>query len=121
MTCKYLNARLETTDAGGRVASDRHQPGRPADIGADDDEAAKRFDLMLLGLQLRRLRPEPGEERLRRQVQEIAGGLFEQTAIPAIREQQGLLEDLAGDEWWVDVTLPMLERALSTTSLRTGS
>jgi len=76
---------------------------------------------MLLGLQLRRLRPEPGEERLRRQVQEIAGGLLEQTAIPAIREQQGLLEDLAGDEWWVDVTLPMLERALSTTSLRTGS
>lgn len=72
-----------------------------------DDEAAKRFDLLMLGLQLRRLRPEPGEERLRRQVREIAAGLLEQTTIPVIREQ----EELAGEEWWVDVTLPMLEHA----------
>lgn len=77
----------------------------------DDDEAAKRFDLIILGLQLRRLRPQPGEERLRRQVQEIGAGLLEQTAIPAIREQQLLLDELAGDEWWVDVTLSMLEGA----------
>jgi type I restriction enzyme, R subunit len=77
----------------------------------DDDEVAKRFDLIMLGLQLRRLREEPGEERLRHQVQEIAAGLLEQTAIPAIAEQQALLEELAGDEWWVDVTPPMLESA----------
>jgi type I restriction enzyme R subunit len=77
----------------------------------DDDEAAKRFDLIVLGLQLRRLRPEPGEERLRRQVQEIAAGLLEQTAIPAIRGQQELLDELAGDEWWVDVSPTMLEGA----------
>lgn len=76
----------------------------------DDDEEAKRFDLILLRLQLCRLRHEPGQERLRRQVQEIATGLLEQLAIPAIREQQVLLTDLAGDEWWIDVTLPMLER-----------
>lgn len=77
----------------------------------DDDEEAKRFDLIILRLQLCRLREEPGQERLRRQVQEIATGLLEQLAIPAIREQQELLSDLADDEWWVDVTLPMLERA----------
>jgi type I restriction enzyme R subunit len=77
----------------------------------DDDEEAKRFDLILLRLQLCRLKGEPGQERLRRQVQEIAGGLLEQLAIPAIREQQEFLSDLAGDEWWVDVTLPMLEAA----------
>jgi type I restriction enzyme, R subunit len=77
----------------------------------DDDEEAKRFDLIVLRLQLCRLRGEPGQERLRRQVQEIAGGLLEQLAIPAIREQQELLIDLAGEEWWVDLTLPMLEVA----------
>ncbi len=77
----------------------------------DDDEEAKRFDLILLRLQLCRLRAEPGQERLRRQVQEVAAGLLEQLAIPAVREQQELLADLAGDEWWVDVTLPMLETA----------
>lgn len=77
----------------------------------DSDETAKRFDLIILGLQIRRLRPEPGGERLRRQVQEIAAGLLEQTSIPVIAEQHELLEELVGDEWWVDVTIPMLERA----------
>lgn len=77
----------------------------------EDDEEAKRFDLIVLKLQLCRLLGDPGQERLRRQVQEIAGGLLEQLAIPAIREQQAILDDLAGDEWWIDVTLPMLEHA----------
>jgi type I restriction enzyme R subunit len=77
----------------------------------DDDEEAKRFDLIVLRLQLSRLRAEPGQERLRRQVQEIAGGLLEQLSIPVIREQEALLRELAGDAWWVDVTLPMLEHA----------
>lgn len=75
----------------------------------DDDEEAKRFDLIVLRLQLCRLRSEPGQERLRRQVQEIAAGLLEQLAIPAIKEQQRLLRELADDEWWVDVTATMLE------------
>ncbi len=104
-----------------RPAWDSLTPEDAAEVGSeladlptserDEDEAAKRFDLLMLGLQLRRLRPEPGEERLRRQVQEIAAGLLEQTTIPVIREQEELLEELSGEEWWVDVTLPMLERA----------
>jgi type I restriction enzyme, R subunit len=77
----------------------------------DDDEEAKRFDLLILKLQLCRLLGKPGQERLRRLVQEIASGLLEQAAIPAIREQQELLDELAGEEWWIDVTLPMLEHA----------
>jgi type I restriction enzyme R subunit len=77
----------------------------------EDDEEAKRFDLIILKLQLCRLLGEPGEERLRRQVQEIASGLLEQLAIPAIKAEQAILDELAGDEWWVDVTLPMLEYA----------
>ena len=82
----------------------------PTTLPADDEEA-KRFDLVILKLQLCRLLREPGEERLRRQVQEIAAGLLEQLAIPAIRAEQRILDELAGDEWWVDVTLPMLEYA----------
>ncbi|HXS33149.1 MAG TPA: DEAD/DEAH box helicase family protein [Solirubrobacterales bacterium] len=77
----------------------------------DLDEDAKRFDLMVLGLQLRLLRPQPGEERLQHQVREIAAGLLEQTAIPAIREREVLLEEIAGEDWWVDVTVGMLEIA----------
>jgi type I restriction enzyme, R subunit len=78
---------------------------------SDDDEEAKRFDLLILRLQLCRLLDTPGLERLRHQVQEIASGLLEQLAIPTIREQQELLDEIAGDEWWEDVTLPMLEHA----------
>ena len=66
--------------------------------------------LRMAGQRLRGLRAEPGQERLRRQVQEIAAGLLEQLAIPAIREQEALLRELVDDEWWVDVTLPMLEQ-----------
>lgn len=77
----------------------------------DTDEDAKRFDLMILRLQVHQLRSERGGERLRHQVQEIAGGLLEQTAIPAVRKQQELLDDLAGETWWEDITAAMLENA----------
>lgn len=88
--------------------------GRLADLPTalpEDDEEAKRFDLLILKLQLCRLLDTPGLERLRYAVQEIASSLLEQMAIPAIREQEELLEELAGEEWWQDVTLPMLEHA----------
>ncbi|GHJ11130.1 restriction endonuclease subunit R [Micromonospora humidisoli] len=75
----------------------------------DTDEAAKRFDLMVLRLQLGQFQVLPGYARLRGQVQEIASTLLEQTGIPAVGEQQHLLDEVAGDEWWQDVTLPMLE------------
>lgn len=55
------------------------------------------------------LEPDPGAEKVRRQVQQIASGLLDQSAIPVIRAQQHLLDEVAGDQWWVDVTLPMLE------------
>ncbi len=50
-------------------------------------------------------------ERLRGQVQAVAAALLGQTAIPSVKAQEQLLDALAGDEWWVDVTLPMLEHA----------
>ncbi|MEU1361813.1 DEAD/DEAH box helicase family protein [Micromonospora zamorensis] len=89
-------------EIGGNLA------GLPTAV-KDEDEAAKRFDLMVLRLQLGQLDVEPAYDRLRRQVQDIASTLLEQTSIPAIREQQQLLDEVAGDEWWQDVTLPMLE------------
>ncbi|MDZ5447377.1 DEAD/DEAH box helicase family protein [Micromonospora sp. 4G57] len=89
-------------EIGGNLA------GLPTAV-KDEDEAAKRFDLMVLRLQLGQLDVEPAYDRLRRQVQDIASTLLEQTSIPAIREQQQLLDEVAGDEWWQDLTLPMLE------------
>lgn len=72
-------------------------------------EEAKRFDLLALRLQLALINAEPGYSRLQARVQEIASSLLDQLTIPAVRAQQELLEELAGDQWWQDVTLPMLE------------
>lgn len=75
----------------------------------DSDEEAKRFDLRILRLQLACLGAGPGFDRLRTDVQAIAQALLEQINIPAVRTQEPLLREVAGDEWWQDVTLPMLE------------
>lgn len=85
-----------------------HLAGLPS-AERDDDEQAKRFDLLALRLQLSLLEPDPGAERVRRLVQQIASGLLDQTAIPVIKAQQQLLDEVAGDQWWEDVTVPMLE------------
>ncbi len=82
--------------------------GLPSELEAEAEEA-KRFDLLLLNLQLARLRSEPGFERLRDQVKEIAGLLEEKSAIPMVREQMALIQEVQTDEWWQDVTIPMLE------------
>jgi type I restriction enzyme R subunit len=86
----------------------REVAGLPAELDAEDEEA-KRFDLLMLNLQLARLRSEPGFERLRDKVKAIAGLLEEKSAIPMVRDQMRLIEDVQADEWWQDVTIPMLE------------
>src|ERR1035437_5455986 len=82
--------------------------GLPAELGAEAEEA-KRFDLLILNLQLGLLRSAPGFERLRDQVEAIASLLEEKSAIPMVRAQMVLIQEVQTDEWWVNVTVPMLE------------
>lgn len=85
--------------------------GLPSSV-RDDDEDAKRFDLLILRRQLAQLDGDAAlAERIRETVQQIAVALLGKTAIPSVAEQVVLLESVAGDEWWIDVTLPMLELA----------
>jgi type I restriction enzyme R subunit len=77
----------------------------------DDDEEAKRFDMLMLRLQLAVLHVEPGFARLRDQVREIVGMLEDQSSSPMVRDQLVLIEAVAGEEWWQDVTVTMLEVA----------
>ncbi|MFN0300786.1 MAG: DEAD/DEAH box helicase family protein [Burkholderiales bacterium] len=82
--------------------------GLPSELDPEGEEA-KRFDLLVLNLQLAMLRAEPGFARLRDQVKAIAGLLEEKSAIPMVRDQMALIQDVQTDEWWQDVTVPMLE------------
>ncbi len=82
--------------------------GLPSERGAEDEEA-KRFDLLILKLQLAVLRSEPSFDRLRDQVRAIAGLLEEKASIPMVRQELALILEIQSDEWWQDVTAPMLE------------
>jgi type I restriction enzyme R subunit len=92
----------EASDLGRNVA------GLPAELDAESEEA-KRFDLLILNLQLCVLHAATGFERLRDQVRTIAGLLEEKAAIPMVRAQLPLIAEIQTDEWWVNVTVPMLE------------
>ena len=87
-----------------------HLSGLPTAV-RDDDEDAKRFDALLLNTQLALLRSEPALARLQTKVQQVANALLEKANIPVVREHLLLIEAVAGEEWWQDVTLPMLEQA----------
>jgi len=82
--------------------------GLPSELDPENEEA-KRFDLLVLNLQLAMLRSEPGFARLRDQLKELAGLLEEKSAVPMVREQMLLIQDVQTDEWWQDVNVPMLE------------
>ena len=84
--------------------------GLPSELASEDEEA-KRFDLLILKLQLAVLRVEPSFERLRDMVKSIAGALEEKAIIPMVKPHLPLIQDLQTDEWWQDVTTPMLEHA----------
>lgn len=103
---------LSTDDAAEVVAL----AGLPSAV-IDSDVNAKRFDLLVLRAQLAVLEDDARAlDDVRAKAQAICSNLLGKDAIPAVKAQLMLLEAVAGDEWWVDVTLPMLE--LARTRLR---
>lgn len=84
--------------------------GLPTEL-VDDEEEAKRFDMLMLRLQLSLLRDEPAFEQLHQQVRAIAGLLEEKATIPMVLAQMPLIQDIETDTWWEDITTPMLESA----------
>ncbi|MEG4409326.1 type I restriction-modification enzyme R subunit C-terminal domain-containing protein [Microcoleus sp. MON2_D5] len=82
--------------------------GLPSQLETETEEI-KRFDVLMLKLQLAILRSDSMFKRLQEQVKSLAGMLEEKSAIPFVQEQLALIHDVQTDEWWQDVTLPMLE------------
>lgn len=111
---RKLVEKYSRTDAWIKLSSEdlselSHEvAGLPSELQPETEEA-KRFDLLVLNLQLALLRAEPAFERLSNQVRYIAGLLEEKSAIPMVRDQMALILDVQTDEWWENVTTPMLE------------
>lgn len=112
---RWVEAWSQTT-AWHKVSADQltelaaHVSGLPSAV-RDDDEDAKRFDLLMLRTQLGCLQADVGYARLREQVRALADGLLELGSIPDVKKHMVLIEAVAGEDWWQDVTLPMLEQA----------
>ncbi|HII79077.1 MAG TPA: DEAD/DEAH box helicase family protein [Methanosarcina sp.] len=106
---KYSSPKAWLKLSGEDLSELSHEvAGLPSQLQPEAEEA-KRFDILVLNLQLALLRAEPAFERLRNQVRDIAGLLEEKSAIPMVRDQMALILDVQTDEWWENVTTPMLE------------
>lgn len=75
----------------------------------DNDEEAKRFDMLVLRTQLAMFQAKPDFASLMEKIQTIASALEEQTAIPAIKAEMVFIQAVASEDWWEGVTVPMLE------------
>jgi len=108
---KYAQPAAWTTLKEGSLTELAYEvAGLPSEQGLEDEEA-KRFDLLMLNLQLAVLRVEPAFQRLSDQVKAIAGLLEEKASIPMVQQQLPLIQKIQSDEWWQDVTTSMLEIA----------
>ncbi len=84
--------------------------GLPTQLDPEDEEA-KRFDVLMLNLQLAILRSEPRFKQLQKSLRIIAGLLEDKSSIPMIQAQMPLIQEIQTDDWWQYVTPQMLETA----------
>jgi type I restriction enzyme, R subunit len=100
----------KTLDADGHIELNERVAGLPTEL-VDDDEDAKRFDMLVLRTQLAVLQALPDFVSLKERMQSIASALEDQMSIPAIKAQMVLIQSVSGEEWWESVTVVMLESA----------
>ena len=85
-----------------------HVAGLPAELDKEDF-TAKLFDLTCLKLQLSLLDQSAAFIGLKEKVQDIAADLEEKETIPMVKAQMVLIQEVQTDEYWQNITLPMLE------------
>ncbi|MET3646292.1 DEAD/DEAH box helicase family protein [Phyllobacterium ifriqiyense] len=75
----------------------------------DEDVAAKQFDLMILRTQLSILRSDSAFLGLRKKISEVASLLETIANVPMVAREMELILEIQTDEYWQDITAPMLE------------
>jgi type I restriction enzyme R subunit len=85
-----------------------HVAGLPSAV-VDYDLAAKQFDLVVFRAELAQLRADPAFEGFKTKIIEIASLLEELSNVPMVAAEMELILEIQTDDFWQDVTLPMLE------------
>lgn len=85
-----------------------HVAGLPSAY-EDSDLAAKQFDYLILNAQLCILRTDPAFSKHQERIVKLASELETLSNVPMVQAQLPLILELQQDEYWQDITLPMLE------------
>ena len=76
----------------------------------EEDEYARRFDLMILNTQLAYYARDMVKfEKYQKNIKEIAFRLEGKTSIPQVKENIELIENLLTEEFWMNITISVLE------------
>ena len=76
----------------------------------EEDEYAKRFDLMILNTQLSYYAHDMVKfEKYQKNIKEIAFRLEEKSSIPLVKQNLELIQSILTDEFWANVTISTLE------------
>ncbi len=75
----------------------------------DDEETARRLDLLILNLQVALLQKSSSVKNYIKAVKKTAADLEQKQAIPMVAQQIELILALQTDAWWQNVSLPILE------------
>lgn len=98
----------ETLSLDDRAELMEHVAGLPSAF-EDDDLGAKQFDYLVLSTQLALLRVERTLASRQSRIKTIAARLEELANIPMVAAEMALILEVQTEEFWQDVTLPMLE------------
>jgi type I restriction enzyme R subunit len=82
----------------------------PLMMETDQDELAKRFDALMLDIQLCVLNGEKKQAMLIQKVVVTAGRLSKKATIPAVAKKMETLKEVQQKLFWEDVTIPGIER-----------
>lgn len=100
--------RWQALDETAFVELREHVAGLPSEQSAEHI-TAKLFDLLCLNLQLSMIQATADFVTHRDKVIDLAADLENKIAIPAVREQAALIQEIQTEAFWKDLTLPIVE------------
>ncbi len=82
----------------------------PIVLEADTDELAKRFDLLLLDIQLKTKTGEKAMEELTKRVRLTASKLSKKGSIPKVAEKMDIIRKAQEENFWKGAEIPIIEK-----------